>query len=241
MTVIMTDSRLYPEWFLEKLTSITDARPKKVIEMILEYGQVTTEQLQAVGYEHAPRAARDVRERGIPLETIKVRNSANKPIAAYKFPDDLPEEAGFQIKAGRKQFPKSFKSQLIMRDGEKCAVCSASLPASNLQIDHKVPYEIGGDTDSLDDHMLLCSSCNRVKSWTCEHCPNWNIKDPKVCPTCYWASPLNYRHVATLQQRRMELVWNAEETVLYDQIVIFAAREKKTVTDYVKALLSKSN
>lgn len=39
------------------------------------------------GYEHAPRAARDVRELGIPLETYKIKDSTGKSIAAYRFGD----------------------------------------------------------------------------------------------------------------------------------------------------------
>ena len=42
-----------------------------------------------------------------------------------------------------------------------------------LQIDHRVPYEVGGDDKSEtlnpDDFMLLSGSANRAKSWSCEH------------------------------------------------------------------------
>ena len=47
----------------------------------------------------------------------------------------------------------------------------------DLQIDHRVPDEIAGDTDvepNPDDFMLLSTSANRAKSWSCEHCENWN-------------------------------------------------------------------
>ena len=47
--------------FVKKLRSITAKRPKTVIDHILEHGFVTTEDLsQLYGYDHAPRAARDV-------------------------------------------------------------------------------------------------------------------------------------------------------------------------------------
>ncbi|MCS6829552.1 MAG: hypothetical protein RMM08_01255 [Armatimonadota bacterium] len=54
---------------LKKLLEIAPRRARLLVEHCLQHGQVTTEELQNVyGYEHPPRAARDVRELGIPLE-----------------------------------------------------------------------------------------------------------------------------------------------------------------------------
>lgn len=59
---------------LDKLNAITDKRPSIVIQHILKYGFITTEDLkEKYGYEHPPRAARDVRERGVNLLTYKVK------------------------------------------------------------------------------------------------------------------------------------------------------------------------
>lgn len=50
------------------LESIRNKRTRIVIEHILEHGHITTEELERdYGYNHPPRAARDVREAGIPL------------------------------------------------------------------------------------------------------------------------------------------------------------------------------
>lgn len=55
---------------IDRLNAITDKRPATVIRHIIKHGFITTEELAIkYGYEHAPRAARDVRERGINLET----------------------------------------------------------------------------------------------------------------------------------------------------------------------------
>jgi hypothetical protein len=57
-----------------------------VIDHILQYGFIATEDLEnTYGYNHPPRAARDVREAGIPLETFKVKSKEGKSIAAYRF------------------------------------------------------------------------------------------------------------------------------------------------------------
>lgn len=46
--------------------TVTAKRPRTVIDHILKHGYVTTEELkEQYGYDHPPRAARDVREQGI--------------------------------------------------------------------------------------------------------------------------------------------------------------------------------
>lgn len=67
--------------FIEKLNSVTNKRARFVIDKILEQGFCSTQDLKDGGYEHAPRAARDVRELGIPLVTFKVKDRNGKSIA----------------------------------------------------------------------------------------------------------------------------------------------------------------
>jgi len=79
-----------PDDFLQKVKSVTAKRAKTVIDHILEHGFVTTEELSELyGYDHAPRAARDVRELGIPLETYRVAGKNGRKIAAYCFGEPL--------------------------------------------------------------------------------------------------------------------------------------------------------
>ena len=67
------EKRVYPKEFLEYVQSIINKRAKVVIDHILAYGFITTEDLEKTyGYNHPPRAARDVREAGIPLKTFKI-------------------------------------------------------------------------------------------------------------------------------------------------------------------------
>ena len=74
-----------PQDFIDVLNAVTNKRARFVIDTILKNGYCSTEDLKNGGYEHAPRAARDVRELGIPLQTFKIKDSAGKNIAAYKF------------------------------------------------------------------------------------------------------------------------------------------------------------
>ena len=77
-----------PEEFLKQLKAVTAKRPRVVIDHILKHGHVTTEELKSLyGYDHPPRAARDVREQGIPLETFRVKSTEGHSIGAYRFGD----------------------------------------------------------------------------------------------------------------------------------------------------------
>jgi hypothetical protein len=231
-----------PKEFLTLLASVTAKRPKTVIDHILKHGQITTEELQNLyGYEHPPRAARDVREQGIPLETFKATNAQGRKIAAYRFAD--PSQVRGGVLAGRKVIPKEFKQKIAELHGERCAICLTNMELRYLQVDHRIPFEVGGEGEgerSIDDYMLICGSCNRAKSWSCEHCPNW-IKDykPDICKTCYWASPEEYNHISTLELRRLDVTWDHTEVSVYDDLSQSAKEANMVVGDYVKMLIKK--
>lgn len=94
------------------LKQITNKRARIVIEHILSHGFVTTEELEKkYGYNHPPRAARDVREFGIPLETFRVKHSSGRTIAAYRFGDMTQARMGRLH--GRQTFPKQFNSKRL--------------------------------------------------------------------------------------------------------------------------------
>ena len=91
----------YPKEFLELCASVTGKRPKTVIDHILKHGHITTEELKnKYGYDHPPRAARDVRELGIQLETFRVTAANGRKIAAYRFAD--PTKKQFRRFSGRR-------------------------------------------------------------------------------------------------------------------------------------------
>lgn len=60
----MSESQL-PRDFVELCKSVTAKRPKTVITHILKHGFITTQELKdKYGYNHPPRAVRDVKEHG---------------------------------------------------------------------------------------------------------------------------------------------------------------------------------
>lgn len=224
------------------LESITNKRARIVIEHILEHGFITTEQLEKqYGYNHPPRAARDVREAGVPLETFRVKDSDGRTIAAYRFGDVNNIQQGRL--EGRQIFPKQFRDDLYALSGGKCSICNGAFEQRYLQVDHRVPYEVTGDVQNklnLQDFMLVCGSCNRAKSWSCEHCANWQEeKSSQVCLNCYWANPENYVHIALRDVRRTDILWDESEVELYEKLKVSAANSQFPIPDYVKKVIAK--
>lgn len=237
----MNKIQKFPKEFIEHIKSITNKRANIVINHIIKYGFITTEDLEnTYGYSHPPRAARDVREIGIPLETFKVKSKGGKSIAAYQF-GDLTKLQINRV-AGRVLFPKKFKSKLYELGKARCFICNGEFEERYLQFDHRVPYEVGGDletTRNIDDYMLLCGSCNRAKSWSCEHCENWKAeKKSSLCMQCYWGSPTNYNHIALKDIRRLDLHWTGEEVNFYDAIKVIAEHNKLELPDFIKKIIA---
>ena len=212
----------YSEEFLDLCRSVTAKRPKTVINHIIEHGFITTEELkEKYGYNHPPRAVRDVREHGISIETFRVIGSDGRKIAAYRFNDTHIQQ--FKKVSGRTGLSKKIKDALIGKYGCKCFIYYEEMEARDLQIDHRIPFEIGGDDENKildpENFMLLSGSANRAKSWSCEHCDNWNsIKSRAICLTCYWAYPENYSHIAMNPIRRIDLIWQGKEIEIYEKI-----------------------
>lgn len=232
-----------PKDFLELLESVKNKRARFVIDTILEKGYCSTEDLKNGGYEHAPRAARDVRELGIPLVTGKIKDSSGKSIASYRFGDweEAKRKNSLAKTGGRTQLSAKLKTALIERYGCKCNLYGVDYDERLLQPDHRIPYEIGGDPDDMMDtdyFMLLSPSANRDKSWACEHCKNWTKKNPEVCRSCYYAFPEKYSHIACEQERKVDVVFKDDEVSLYDSLTVEAEREQVSAQDLIKRILS---
>jgi len=228
-----------PKDFLARLNAVTAKRPKTVIKFILEHGSITTEDLKALGYEHPPRAARDVREQGIPLETFRVKDSTGRSIAAYRFGKLSKAEDKLSKVSGRTVLSSALKKALIEKYGSKCFIYMQPMEERLLQIDHRVPYEIGGERgkSDIDCYMLLSPSANRAKSWTCEHCPNWERKNVDFCVSCFWAHPENYTHIADNEQRQIIITFSGDEIEDYNRLIALVGADKAEQT--IKEMIEK--
>lgn len=129
---------------------------------------------------------------------------------------------------------------MIQKYGCKCFIYLEELDEHELQIDHRVPFEVGGDGDELnvDDFMLLSASANRAKSWSCEHCENWKgLKDKSICLSCYWAYPENYTHIAMKQIRRIDLLWEGDEVAVYETLKAQAINLDQEIPAFIKSII----
>lgn len=221
---------------LEKISTVTALRPKTILEHLVKHGSITTEEITSLyGYEHAPRAIRDVREEGIPINTKRVLVN-NKRIAQYVFGD--PSKIEHNKLGGRQVFSKVFKQNLLNMYGARCQITLEPYDPKYLQIDHRIPYEVGGevsgDERSPEQFMLLCASAQRKKSWECEHCFNLlQNKDINTCQTCYWASPEKYSHVAGRYEKHIDLIFQEEEIAILERIEEAARLEGLTLKQYL--------
>lgn len=220
---------------------VTAHRAKVVIDHIIEHGYITTEDLkEKYGYNHPPRAAGDVRDQGIPLETFKVRDRENRSIGAYRFGDPSQIEDGKL--GGRKILPKQLKKKLVTQYGSRCSISTEEYDESHLQIDHRIPYRISGDAGGTDrnpaDFMLLSGSAQRQKSWACEHCTNYLVsKNIQICKSCYWAFPENYTHVAMKEERRVDIVFSGSEVEKYRLLDQRAKKGLSSIQEEIKKLI----
>lgn len=232
-----------PADFVKLCKSVTAKRPKTVIDHILKHSFITTEELKnKYGYNHPPRAVRDVKENGIPIEMFRVEGGDGRKIAAYRFGN--PKAARFGQQVGRTVLGKELKQKLVKVHGACCAIYLELFPERELQIDHRIPFEVLGDVRSAEqkpeDYMLLCGSANRAKSWSCEHCVNWReLKKPDICRTCYWAYPDDYSHIAMREARRADILWTGSEIEDYEKLKQRTAKLQKNIPGYVKEIVSR--
>jgi hypothetical protein len=223
------------EELLARIALVTNKRARFVLDSIVAHGQVTTEDINRAGYDHPPRAAQDVRDLGFAIKTVKVKHSNGRQIAAYVLGDAEFNAA----KHGRRLLPKKRRDMLILAANKKCQICNATL---NLQVDHRIPFEIAGETEGNADNVfqILCGPCNRQKSWACEHCPN-RIEKKSVaeCRSCYWASPGSYQHIAMQPERRVQLIWQASDLIDFEQLLALAKKNNLDLGEQVMSILQR--
>lgn len=226
-----------PPALLEKMRSVSGKRPRALLDLLEKQESVSTEQLESLGYTHPPRVAGDVKEHGIPIVRIPARDSNGRAIGAYMLgdPDEIRANMG-----GRKAFTKEFRETMLAHYGARSTLSGAPYPARVLQIDHRIPFQIGGDPDDDDvrHYMLLDASQQRAKSFSCETCPNLlGEKSVEVCRRCFWASPEDYDHIATEERRRAEVEWVAGEVASYERLKAAAKAAGLSVPAFIKSRL----
>jgi hypothetical protein len=222
-----------------RISRVTNQRVRRLLELIVEHGAVTTEELTArYGYNHPPRAKKDALDLGFPVVSRRVRSKdGSRSISEYS----LDREAAFaDDRSGRKPIAKALRTELLGIAEGRCAICGGTFAGRALQVDHRIPYEIGRESDSpsVSEFQMLCGSCNRAKSWTCEReCANWEERDASVCSTCLWAAPDSYRHIATKERRQVTLTWEEGAVAIFERLKASARAEGLEMANYLHRLI----
>ena len=177
------------------------------------------------------------------MRCFRVEGTDGRKIAAYRFGD--PNKSRFGKLIGRTAFTKDLKRALIEKYGPRCAIYLEPFGERELQIDHRIPFEVAGDIaegkQDSEDFMLLCGSANRAKSWSCEHCANWlEQKDANICRSCYWAYPEDYTHIAMRQARRLDIMWTDAEVAVYDLLKKKTEELQQEMPAYVKKIIERN-
>lgn len=210
-------------------------RAAVVRDHILSHGSITTTTLRdEYDYDHPPRAGRDLKDAGVGVASRMVVIDG-KRMAEYYFTGSADKNA-----AGRVIIPKPFSDKLKKEHEYVCAICSGVFAGRELQADHRVPFAIGGDQPEfeIEDFMPLCASCNRAKSWSCEHCPNWETKSIETCNGCFWSHPEGYEHVETRSERRLSITYQSDEVHAYDHLDALAKTAATPIQEMAKVILS---
>lgn len=230
--------------FYDKLKSVTDKRPRTVIDKLMRDGSCTTAELIEMGYSHAPRAKRDVIDQGIPVKMKMVKNpETGQKMAKYMLGnwEEYKKQNSLAKTKGRNNLSDKLKQKLIEENGARCAIYGEEFPEALLQTDHRIPFEIGGDPEDMMDtskFMLLSPSANRAKSWACEHCENWEKKDENMCSSCYYADPVGYTHISGEEERRLDLVFKSGEIKDYDFLIESARRDNVSVKNELSRIIA---
>lgn len=224
---------------VEDIIKRTSGRSRVLVEHILDNGYVTTATLASLGYEHPPRAAADVRDRGIPLQTV-IKTVDGKRIGHYRFPDGFKELD--RRGSGRIAISRKFQREVLDHYGSIDIFTGTEWDRGQLQIDHRIPFRISGDPKEpfdVDNFMPVSPAMNRIKSWACEACLNWSEKLSDTCGSCYWAGPdRGYEHVATIPERRLAIVWQAHEVKEFDRLLEHSSDMGVTVALMAKKLIA---
>ncbi len=122
-------------------------RVSTLLREILQSGSVTTERLQSLGLSEPRRARHDAVDRGFPIRSETVTLGDGRRIASYSLASAAEVIEG---RVGRSAIPKAFRNALLQHYGGKDAITGAMLPPGVLTVDHRVPFQIGGDKGSAE-------------------------------------------------------------------------------------------
>jgi hypothetical protein len=196
LTLIATDA------FVDVLLSSSMGKSARFVRnLLLRQGYTTTAQVRV---QYDPVAIFDLSRLGVPLKSERIRENGRGSKRYMLDPEAFSqkvERRDFLTPAGRKRLCSMYSN--------KCAICGYFSSYYILQVDHRVPFSLVGNSlmrsEGFASLQPLCPSCNSAKENACTDCVI-STKDFECCRTCYWAYPNKYEHIATRIEQRLTLV-----------------------------------
>lgn len=135
-------------------------RPQTLLKLLLKNGEVSTYDLEKLGYNQPPRAAQDLKEAGVKL---CVRNAKHPETGSRMAVYTISPDQTIDFRQGRIAFPKEFSKKLFEKHGFVCNITGAKLTGNALQVDHRIPFIVRSDGNSLDidEFQSLSASAQR--------------------------------------------------------------------------------
>jgi hypothetical protein len=158
-------------------------------------------------------AAKDDLNRYIPVDGSE---KAEGNSVRYQFDFDAIRKIGKVLRDAelRDLLSERDRASIIKYHKSACAFCAHV--GTKLQVDHPVPFRLGGNIKSKDPtgYLVVCAPCNRRKDKSCVDCPNMNgVRDPTTCSRCYWASPNDYDHIETKPYKQVLVMFTTDEEI----------------------------
>jgi hypothetical protein len=195
------------------LSAERSPREKSTLGVYLRQGYVTKQDCYDLGFD--PVVTRDLTKHGIVFES--------RQGAIY-----LDIERSNADHGGPSQMATRRRDVLIEASGFVCNLCGATFEKKRLAVDHRIPHQIVGDRIVVEHgdaaFQVACYYCNNRKQQACRACPAQE-SDGQECPTCYWASPEDYTHVARVPERRLVLTAREPKHIRFLDVVQRHARK----------------
>jgi Helix-turn-helix domain len=99
----------------ERISRVTTQRARRLLELIMEHGEVTTEELtEQYGYNHPPRAKRDAMDLGFQILSRRVPSKdGTRSISAYSLDFSVPEPDQMRTPGTQKVRPSRWIPSLL--------------------------------------------------------------------------------------------------------------------------------
>lgn len=219
-------------------------RAKAAADLLMEKGVITKYDFEEthVPVSQAPRAIRDLKDHGIPIETLRKISVPQAKTKVNRYTLGSIDNINTSMRYGRMYDPTGMKEKLAKLHGDVCVFCGKKLTAKDRELDHKLPVNIFGDLSPVerlnpDNYQLVCRGCNRLKREATSHGAFDDQREGMdIVKQNYWYDPVQYRKNRDDRlYAHNVIVWNTSKDIqAYKQISQYAKDSSKSFQEALK-------